>query len=72
MKLAGTAEIDALFTDRAPPAELAALLEQQQVEVVVAGVDPAVATDEVAVGEETAPGVGGRSDRTVGMHVVAI
>ena len=40
VKLAGTAEIDALFTDRAPPAELAALLEQQQVEVVVAGVDP--------------------------------
>jgi len=35
VKLAGTAEIDALFTDEPPPAPLAALLAQQQVEVLV-------------------------------------
>lgn len=34
VELGNTAEIDALFTDRAPPAPLAALLAQQQVEVV--------------------------------------
>jgi DeoR/GlpR family transcriptional regulator of sugar metabolism len=36
VKLATTGEIDALFTDAPPPASLAALLEQQQVELVVA------------------------------------
>jgi DeoR/GlpR family transcriptional regulator of sugar metabolism len=42
VKLANTAEIDALFTDQAPPAALAALLAQQQVEVVLAEIiDPA-------------------------------
>ena len=35
VKLASTAEIDALFTDAPPPAPLTALLEQQQVELVV-------------------------------------
>jgi DeoR/GlpR family transcriptional regulator of sugar metabolism len=35
VKLASTAEIDVLFTDAPPPAPLAALLEQQQVELVV-------------------------------------
>jgi DeoR/GlpR family transcriptional regulator of sugar metabolism len=35
VKLAAIAEIDALFTDAPPPAPLAALLEQQQVELVV-------------------------------------
>ena len=35
VKLAGTGEIDALFTDEPPPAPLAALLAQQQVEVLV-------------------------------------
>jgi DeoR/GlpR family transcriptional regulator of sugar metabolism len=35
VRLADTAEIDALFTDAAPPAPLAARLEQQQVELVV-------------------------------------
>lgn len=41
VKLATTSEIDALFTDEALPAKLAALLLQQQVEIVVAGIDPA-------------------------------
>ncbi len=41
VKLANTSEIDALFTDEAPPTVLAALLAQQQVELVVTGVDPA-------------------------------
>jgi DeoR/GlpR family transcriptional regulator of sugar metabolism len=41
VKLANTAEIDALFTDQAPPTALAALLAQQQVEVVLARIDPA-------------------------------
>ena len=36
VKLASTAEIDALVTDAPPPALLAALLQQQQVELVVA------------------------------------
>jgi DeoR/GlpR family transcriptional regulator of sugar metabolism len=40
VKLAGIAEIDALFTDAPPPAPLAALLEQQQVELVVAANEP--------------------------------
>jgi DeoR/GlpR family transcriptional regulator of sugar metabolism len=35
VKLASTAEIDALFTDAAPPVPLAALLQQQQVELNV-------------------------------------
>jgi DeoR/GlpR family transcriptional regulator of sugar metabolism len=43
VKLANTSEIDALFTDQAPPAALAALLAQQQVEVVLAEIiDPAM------------------------------
>jgi len=41
VKLANTAEIDVLFTDEAPPIALAALLAQQQVEVVQARIDPA-------------------------------
>jgi DeoR/GlpR family transcriptional regulator of sugar metabolism len=44
VKLANTSEIDALFTDEAPPAALAAVLEQQQVEVVVVSIDPAMRT----------------------------
>jgi len=39
VKLAGTGEIDALFTDEPPPAPLAALLAQQQVEVLVVPTD---------------------------------
>ena len=38
VKLGTTGEVDALFTDAAPPALLDSLLEQQQVEVVVAPV----------------------------------
>jgi len=41
VKLANTSEIDVLFSDATPPAPLADLLAQQQVEVVVAGIDPA-------------------------------
>jgi DeoR/GlpR family transcriptional regulator of sugar metabolism len=40
VRLAGTAEVDALFTDEPPPAPLAALLAQQQVEVRVVPTDP--------------------------------
>jgi len=48
VKLAGTAEIDAVFTDAPPPAPLAALLAQQQVELVVAAAAPGARTHAVA------------------------
>ena len=48
VKLAGTAEIDAVFTDAPPPAPLAALLAQQQVELVVAAAAPAARTHAAA------------------------
>lgn len=40
VRLAGPAEIDVLFTDEPPPAPLAALLAQQQVEVLVVPTGP--------------------------------
>jgi DeoR/GlpR family transcriptional regulator of sugar metabolism len=60
VKLANTAEIDALFTDEPPPAVLAAVLQQQQVEVVLATTGPAARSRGLA---EDAPADAGR--RTV-------
>jgi DeoR/GlpR family transcriptional regulator of sugar metabolism len=55
VKLAATSEIDVLFTDRALPAALAAVLEQQQVEVVVAPVDPAARSRASGANADPAP-----------------
>ena len=55
VRLAGIAEIDALFTDERPPAPLAALLAQQQVEVVVVPTDPRAGKPHAAAGTRPAP-----------------
>jgi DeoR/GlpR family transcriptional regulator of sugar metabolism len=57
VKLAKTAEIDALFTDEEPPTALAALLAQQQVEVVLAEIiDPATRLRAAEAGASVEPG----------------
>ena len=55
VKLASATEIDVLFTDAAPPVPLAALLAQQQVEVVVAAAAPGARTHAVAPASAEAP-----------------